>query len=36
MWEPYRDEAMVILWVLKDGDCLPNGLEVKKDERRSI
>ena len=36
MWESYRDEAVAMLWALKDGDKLPNGLLVKKDERRGL
>ena len=36
MWEAYRDEAMAILWVLREDDWLPNGLVVRKDKRRSV
>ncbi|WP_454819135.1 hypothetical protein [Labrys neptuniae] len=36
IWESYRDEAMAIFWALKDGDWLPNGLVVRKDDRHSI
>ena len=36
MWESYRDEAMAILWVLREDDWLPNGSVVRKDIRRSV